>query len=201
MAMGFSTLAEIRKLGKSLAFLKHPEPQQGFKDAIKQLPLMKKALTMMPKISNHAQCQEIILAGEQVDLTQIPIQTCWPEDIAPLITWGLVVTRNPKSKRQNLGIYRQQVLSKNKVIMRWLEHRGGALDFQAWCQENPGKPFPIAVVIGADPATILAAVTPIPDTLSEYAFAGLLRGHKTELVSCLTSDLQVPASAEIILSM
>jgi 4-hydroxy-3-polyprenylbenzoate decarboxylase len=199
LAMGFTSLTELRDLGKTLAFLRQPEPPQGFTEMIKHLPLMKKALAMRPKVANHAQSQEIIIAGDQIDLAKFPIQTCWPEDAAPLITWGLVVTRNPHTKRQNIGIYRQQVISKNKVIMRWLAHRGGALDFKAWKEVNPNKPFPVAVIIGADPATILAAVTPIPDSLSEYAFAGLLRGHKTELVSCLTSDLEVPASAEIIL--
>jgi 4-hydroxy-3-polyprenylbenzoate decarboxylase len=137
--------------------------------------------------------------GNEVDLGKLPIQHCWPGDIAPLITWGLVVTRGPNKSRQNLGIYRQQVIAPNKVIMRWLAHRGGALDFRDHCEQNPGKPFPVAVVIGADPATILGAVTPVPDSLSEYQFAGLLRGAKTELVKCLGSDLQVPASAEIVL--
>jgi 4-hydroxy-3-polyprenylbenzoate decarboxylase len=141
----------------------------------------------------------VVLEGSNVDLSQIPIQTCWPEDAAPLITWGLVVTKGPYKERQNMGIYRQQVLGPNQVIMRWLAHRGGALDFQAWQQTHPGELFPIAVALGADPATILSAVTPIPDTLSEYAFAGLLRGSKTELVRCLGSELQIPASAEIVL--
>jgi 4-hydroxy-3-polyprenylbenzoate decarboxylase len=154
---------------------------------------------MAPKIVNKAPCQKIIFEGDQVDLTSLPIQTCWPGDKAPLITWGLVVTRGPDKERQNLGIYRQQLLSSNRLIMRWLSHRGGALDFQSWQQKNPDQPFPIAVALGADPAMILAAVTPIPDNISEYAFAGLLRGNKTELVKTVGSELQVPAAAEIIL--
>jgi 4-hydroxy-3-polyprenylbenzoate decarboxylase len=154
---------------------------------------------MAPKVLSSAPCQEIIWEGKDVDLARLPIQTCWPEDVAPLITWGLTVTRGPSKTRQNLGIYRQQVIAPNKVIMRWLPHRGGALDFRDHCEAHPGEPFPLAVVIGADPATILGAVTPVPDTLSEYQFAGLLRGAKTELVKCLGSDLQVPASAEIVL--
>jgi len=154
---------------------------------------------MSPKVLSSAPCQEIVWEGNDVDLGKLPIQHCWPGDVAPLITWGLVVTRGPNKSRQNLGIYRQQVIAPNKVIMRWLAHRGGALDFRDHCEKNPGQPFPVAVVIGADPATILGAVTPVPDSLSEYQFAGLLRGAKTELVKCLGSDLQVPASAEIVL--
>ena len=154
---------------------------------------------MSPKVVSSAPCQEIVWEGSDVDLGRLPIQHCWPGDVAPLITWGLVVTRGPNKPRQNLGIYRQQVIAPNKVIMRWLAHRGGALDYQEWCKLNPGQPYPMAVVIGADPATILGAVTPVPDSLSEYQFAGLLRGAKTELVKCMGSDLQVPASAEIVL--
>ena len=182
-----------------LAFLKEPEPPKGMKDAWQKLPIFKKVLDMAPKILRTAPCQQNVFEGEQVDLGRLPIQTCWPGDAGPLITWALVVTRGPDKERQNLGIYRQQVLSRNKVIMRWLAHRGGALDFRDWQRQHPGEPFPVAVALGADPATILAAVTPVPDTLSEYAFAGLLRGSKTELVRCRHVDLQVPASAEIVL--
>ncbi len=199
MGMGQDSVEALREIGKLLAFLKEPEPPKGLKDAWQKLPIFKQVLNMAPKVVKSAPCQEIVIEGDQVDLGQIPIQTCWPEDAAPLITWGLVVTKGPHKERQNLGIYRQQVLARNKVIMRWLSHRGGALDFQEWQRAHPGKPFPIAVALGADPATILGAVTPVPDSLSEYAFAGLLRGSKTELVKCLTHDLQVPASAEIIL--
>ncbi|BAW79879.1 3-polyprenyl-4-hydroxybenzoate decarboxylase [Candidatus Nitrosoglobus terrae] len=199
LGMGEESVSALREVGKLLAFLKEPNPPKGIKDAWKTLPIFRKVLDMAPKIVHSAPCQEIVLENFQVDLGQFPIQTCWPEDVAPLITWGLVVTKGPYKDRQNMGIYRQQVLGSNQVIMRWLAHRGGALDFQSWQQAYPGKPFPIAVVLGADPATILGAVTPIPDTLSEYAFAGLLRGSKTELVRCLGSELQVPASAEIVL--
>lgn len=154
---------------------------------------------MAPKVVSSAVCQEIVWEGQAVDLSKLPIQTCWPGDVAPLITWGLTVTRGPHKSRQNLGIYRQQVIAPNKVIMRWLAHRGGALDYRDFCQANPDKPYPVAVALGADPATILGAVTPVPDSLSEYQFAGLLRGAKTEVVQCLTHDLQVPASAEIVM--
>ncbi len=199
LAMGRDSAKELREIGQLLAYLKAPEPPSGFRDAFDKLPLLKKIMTMSPKLIKKAPCQQIVLTGNEVDLGMLPVQRCWPGDIAPLITWGLVTTRGPDKARQNMGIYRQQVLAKNKVIMRWLSHRGGALDYQAWCKKFPKKPFPIAVTLGADPATILAAVTPIPDTLSEYAFAGLLRGSKTELTQCLTHELQVPASGEIIL--
>ena len=161
--------------------------------------MLKKVLDMAPKQRRSAPCQEIVWDGHEVDLARLPIQTCWPGDAAPLITWGLTVTRGPNKKRQNLGIYRQQVIGRNKVIMRWLAHRGGALDFRDHCIANPGQPFPVAVALGADPATILGAVTPVPDSLSEYQFAGLLRGARTELIKCIGNDLQVPASAEIVL--
>ena len=197
--MGAESVAELREIGKLLAFLKEPDPPRGMKDAWQKLPLLRRVLDMAPRVLKNAPCQHSILTGPEVDLARLPIQTCWPEDAGPLITWALVVTRGPSKDRQNLGIYRQQVLSRNKVIMRWLAHRGGALDYRDWQQQHPDKPFPVAVALGADPATILAAVTPIPDGLSEYAFAGLLRGHKTELVRCQTIDLQVPASAEIVL--
>jgi len=199
LGMGEENVSALREVGKLLAYLKEPEPPKGLKDAWDKWPILKQVLTMSPKVLSSAPCQDIVWEGADVDLSQLPIQHCWPGDVAPLITWGLVVTRGPNKTRQNLGIYRQQVLSKNKVIMRWLAHRGGALDFRDHCQKNPGQPFPISVVIGADPATILGAVTPVPDSLSEYQFAGLLRGSKTELVKCIGNDLQVPASAEIVL--
>lgn len=198
-AMGQKNIADLRKLGQLLAHLKEPEPPQGLRDALGKLPLLKQALNMAPKISRQGICQEVVLEDKQVDLSKFPIQTCWPGDAGPLITWGLVVTKGPLKKRQNLGIYRQQVIARNKVIMRWLAHRGGALDLRDWQQTYGDKPFPVAVVLGADPATTLAAVTPVPDSLSEYGFAGLLRGEKTELVNCQTCDLQVPANAEIVL--
>ena len=190
---------KLREIGRTLAALKEPEPPKGLRDAWDKLPLLKQVLTMAPSIASSAPCHEVVWEGKELDLSRLPIQTCWPGDVAPLITWGLVVTRGPQKARQNLGIYRQQVLAHNKVIMRWLAHRGGALDFRDHCAANPGQPFPVAVVLGCDPATILGAVTPVPDTLSEYQFAGLLRGRKTELVKCIGSDLQVPARAEIVL--
>ena len=189
----------LREVGKLLAYLKEPEPPKGLRDAWDKLPILKQVLNMAPKIISSAPCQEIVWEGADVDLARLPVQTCWPGDAAPLITWGLTVTRGPNKPRQNLGIYRQQVIGRNKVIMRWLAHRGGALDFRDHCQKNPGTPYPVAVVLGCDPATILGAVTPVPDNLSEYQFAGLLRGGKTELTKCLGSDLQVPARAEIVL--
>ncbi|MFZ2163063.1 MAG: 4-hydroxy-3-polyprenylbenzoate decarboxylase [Sideroxyarcus sp.] len=199
LGMGEESVSALRDVGKLLAYLKEPEPPKGLKDAWEKWPILKQVLTMSPKVLSSAPCQEIVWEGNDVDLSRLPVQHCWPGDVAPLITWGLVVTRGPNKPRQNLGIYRQQVIAPNKVIMRWLAHRGGALDFRDHCEKNPGQPFPVAVVIGADPATILGAVTPVPDSLSEYQFAGLLRGSKTELVKCIGSDLQVPASAEIVL--
>ena len=199
LGMGQESVTALREVGQLLASLKEPEPPKGFKDALDKLPLFKQVLNMPPKVLSKAPCQEKVLVGSEVDLSRLPIQTCWPEDAGPLITWGLVVTQGPHKSRHNLGIYRQQVIDKNKVIMRWLAHRGGALDFQEWQQVHPGEPFPIAVALGTDPATILGAVTPAPDTLSEYAFAGLLRGSRTEVTRCLTHNLQVPASAEIVL--
>ena len=199
MGMGEDSVEALREVGKLLAFLKEPEPPKGLKDAWDKFPLFRQVLNMAPKELSSADCQEIVWEGKDVDLARLPIQTCWPGDVAPLITWGLVITRGPLKKRQNLGIYRQQVIAPNKVIMRWLAHRGGALDFRDFKQANPGQPFPVAVALGADPATILGAVTPVPDSLSEYQFAGLLRGSKTEVVKALGSDLQVPASAEIVL--
>jgi len=199
MGMGEESVEALREVGKLLASLKEPSPPKGIKDAINAIPKFKKVLDMAPKKIKNANCQAIVIEGDEVDLNKLPIQTCWPDDAAPLITWGLVVTKGPNKSRQNLGIYRQQVLGKNRVIMRWLSHRGGALDFREWQQKHPGEPFPIAVALGADPATILAAVTPVPDTLSEYAFAGLLRGSRSEVTQCIGSDLLVPASAEFVL--
>jgi len=199
MGMGETSVTALREVGKLLASLKEPSPPKGLKDAISSIPKFKKVLDMAPKKVKKANCQAVVIEGDDVDLGKLPIQTCWPDDAAPLITWGLVITKGPNKSRQNLGIYRQQVLGKNRVIMRWLSHRGGALDFQDWKDKHPGEPFPIAVALGADPATILGAVTPIPDTLSEYAFAGLLRGSRTEVTKCIGSDLQVPASAEYVL--
>lgn len=199
LGMGEESTEALRGVGTLLAALKQPEPPKGFKDAWNALPVFKKVLDMAPKVVSRPACQEVVLEGAQVDLSKLPIQHCWPGDVAPLITWGLVITKGPDKKRQNLGIYRQQVLGKNKVIMRWLSHRGGALDFLDWQRKHPGEPFPVAVALGADPATILGAVTPVPDTLSEYAFAGLLRGSRTELAKALLSELQVPASAEFVL--
>lgn len=198
-ALGEEQTDALREIGKLLAFLKEPQPPKGFKDAMKTLPLYRKILDMAPKTVKKPPCQQVVFKDDDVDLSRLPIQTCWPGDAGPLITWGLVTTRGPNKERQNMGIYRQQVIAKNKVIMRWLSHRGGALDYREWQLEKPGEPFPLTVTLGCDPATILAAVTPIPDSLSEYAFAGLLRGHKTELARALLSDLQIPARAEIIL--
>jgi len=204
LGMGQESVEALREVGKLLAYLKEPEPPKGLKDAWDKLPILKQVLNMAPKVVSSAACQEVVWEGEAVDLSRLPIQHCWPGDVAPLITWGLTVTRGPNKSRQNLGIYRQQVIGRNKVIMRWLAHRGGALDFRDHCLKYPGQPFPVVVALGADPATILAAVTPVPDNLSEYQFAGLLRGAKTEVVNCLgelqrKAVLQVPASAEIVL--
>jgi 4-hydroxy-3-polyprenylbenzoate decarboxylase len=191
--------AALRELGAVLAALREPEPPKGWRDAWDKLPLLKTVLAMEPRAVTRAPSQEAVLEGPEVDLGRLPVQTCWPGDVAPLITWGLTVTRGPSRRRQNLGIYRQQVLARNKVIMRWLPQRGGALDFRDHCLARPGEPFPVAVALGADPATLLGAVTPVPDALSEYQFAGLLRGAKTEIVKCIGHDLQVPAAAEIVL--
>jgi len=199
MGMGQESVEALREVGKLLAYLKEPEPPKGLRDAWEKLPVLKQVLNMAPKVVSGAPCQEVVWEGKDVDLSRLPVQTCWPGDIAPLITWGLTVTRGPHKPRQNLGIYRQQVIGRNKLIMRWLAHRGGALDFRDHGLASPGQPFPVAVALGADPATILGAVTPVPDTLSEYQFAGLLRGSKTEVVKCIGSELQVPASAEIVL--
>ncbi|RWX54273.1 4-hydroxy-3-polyprenylbenzoate decarboxylase [Photobacterium chitinilyticum] len=199
MGMGRQDVKELREVGELLAYLKEPEPPRGFRDAIDKLPVFKQVLNMPAKRLRKAPCQHVVWEGDEVDLDKIPVMSCWPGDVAPLLTWGLTVTKGPNKKRQNLGIYRQQKLGKNKIIMRWLAHRGGALDLRDWMEAHPGKPFPVSVAFGADPATILGAVTPVPDTLSEYAFAGLLRGSKTEVVKSISNELEVPASAEIVL--
>jgi len=198
LAMGVEDVAALRDVGKLLAYLKEPEPPKGLRDLWDKFPVFRQVLNMAPKVVSSAACHEVILENKDIDLARLPVQTCWPEDAGPLITWGLTVTRGPAKPRQNLGIYRQQVIGRNRLIMRWLAHRGGALDFRDHVASSK-EPFPVAVALGADPATMLAAVTPIPDTLGEYQFAGLLRGSRTEVVKCLGSDLQVPASAEIVL--
>ncbi|WP_386082073.1 4-hydroxy-3-polyprenylbenzoate decarboxylase [Vreelandella sp. F11] len=199
LGMGQESVEALREVGKLLAFLKEPDPPKGLKDAWDKLPIFKQVLSMGPKNVKHAPVQEVVYEDDEVDLGLLPIQHCWPGDAAPLVTWPLVITKGPHKKRQNLGIYRQQKIGKNRLIMRWLSHRGGALDFLEFQKAHPGEPFPVAVALGADPATILGAVTPVPDSLSEYAFAGLLRGSRTELVKCGHADLDVPASSEIIL--
>ncbi|ELI3479004.1 4-hydroxy-3-polyprenylbenzoate decarboxylase [Vibrio cholerae] len=199
MGMGRQQVQELRDVGQWLAYLKEPEPPRGLKELIEKLPVFKQVLNMPVKRLRRAPCQEIVWQGDAVDLDKIPVMSCWPDDVAPLLTWGLTITRGPHKKRQNLGIYRQQKIARNKVIMRWLAHRGGALDLRDWMEKYPKEPFPVSVAFGADPATILGAVTPVPDTLSEYAFAGLLRGSRTEVVKSISNDLEVPASAEIVL--
>jgi len=199
LAMGQQDLQGLRDVGTLLAFLKEPTPPKGWKDIWQNLPTYKQVLNIAPSLRKSAPCQDVVINEADVDLSMLPVQTCWPGDAGPLVTWPLVITRGPEKERQNLGIYRMQVIGKNRLIMRWLSHRGGALDFRDWQLKFPGEPFPVSIAIGADPATILATVTPIPDTLSEYAFAGLLRGSKTEVIKCLTNDLQVPASAEFVL--
>ena len=199
LGMGQENLDGLRDVGKLLAFLKEPKPPSGWKDLWENLPNYKSVLNISPNVRRSAPCQEVVINEGEVDLSIFPIQTSWPGDAGPLVTWPLVVTRGPDKERQNLGIYRMQQIGKNKLIMRWLSHRGGALDFRDWKIKHPGKPFPVSVALGADPATILATVTPVPDSLSEYAFSGLLRGSKTSVVKSQTNDLQVPASAEIIL--
>jgi 4-hydroxy-3-polyprenylbenzoate decarboxylase len=195
---------ELTEIGETLAFLRQPEPPGGWREAMEMLPLLKKVMNMKPKTVSKAPVHDIVLKGDDVDLGMLPIQTCWPEDVSPLITWPLVVTKGPDPEndardKENLGIYRMQVVGKNKTLMRWLHHRGGAQQFARWKKARPGEKFPAAAVLGADPGITLAAVTPVPDTLSEYAFAGLLRGNKVELVDCITVPLQVPATAEIVL--
>lgn len=204
LGMGADSTEALREIGELLAYLRQPDPPKGMRDLIDKAPLLKKVLNMGPKLISRAPCQDIVLRGDDIDLTTLPIQTCWPGDVGPLVTWPLVITRGPEKPRMNLGIYRMQLLGPNKLIMRWLSHRGGALDFRDWTLKRPGEPYPVAIALGADPATTLGAVTPVPDALSEYAFAGLLRGGKTELTNCLTprckdNELLVPAHAEIIL--
>jgi len=199
LGMGCESLSDLREVGKMLATIKAPQPPQGWRDAVNKLPLLKQLKSMRPQLVRSAPCQEVVIEGDEVDLCVLPLQWCWPGDVAPLLTWGLTVTRGTRKKRQNLGIYRQQLLERNKLIMRWLPHRGGALDFRDHQAANPGQPFHVAVAIGCDPGTTLAAVTPVPDAISEYQFAGLLRSARVQLVKCLGSDLQVPASAEIVL--
>lgn len=199
LGMGASDTKALRQIGETLAYLKEPEPPKGMRDALDKLPLVKQVLSMAPKVVSNPSCQHNQISDSDVDLNKLPIWTCWPDDAAPLLTWGLVVTKGPNRKRQNLGIYRQQQIGKNRLIMRWLAHRGGALDFREHALKNPGQPFPISVVLGCDPATILGAVTPVPDTLSEYQFAGLLRGSRTLLSKSIGNELQVPAEAEIVL--
>jgi len=197
---GTDPVAALRDIGRLLAFLKEPEPPKGFKDVMERwVPIGRQVMQMAAKEVSRPPCQEVVWEGAEVDLARLPVQTCWPGDAGPLITWGLTVTRGPAKKRHNLGIYRQQVIAPNKAIMRWFAHRGGALDFREHCAAHPGEPFPVAVALGADPATLLGAVTPVPDTLSEYQFAGLLRGARTEVAKCIGPDLQVPATAEIVL--
>lgn len=202
VAMGMDTTPDkLRNIGEVLAFLKQPEPPGGWREAMEMLPLLKKVMAMKPKTVSKAPCQEIVLQGDDIDLSTLPIQTCWPGEPAPLITWPLVVTKGPGGEKTdvfNLGIYRMQVTGKNTTLMRWLKHRGGAQHHQRW-GEQKREPLPAAAVIGADPGVILAAVTPVPDTVSEYQFAGLLRGKKVELVDCITVPLKVPAEAEIVL--
>ena len=199
LAMGKDNVGALKEVGQWLAYLKEPEPPKGIKSLWEKWPIFKQVLNMPTKRVSNPPCQQVIMEGDDVDLTKLPVMTCWPGDVAPLITWGLTITRGPYKKRQNLGIYRQQLLGRNKIIMRWLSHRGGAIDYREWQEANPGKPFPVSVALGADPATILGAVTPIPDTLSEYAFAGLLRGARTKVAKSISNDLDVPATAEIVL--
>ena len=199
LGMGGESLQDLRDIGHLLAYLKEPEPPKGLRDLWAKLPTLRKVLYMAPTVLSRPPCQEVVLQGKEIDLGRWPVQTCWPGDVGPLMTWGLTITKGPLKKRANMGIYRQQVIGPNRVIMRWLAHRGGAQDLREFQRQNPGQPFPVAVAYGADPATILAAVTPIPDTISEHQFAGLLRGGKTELANALTVPLQVPARAELVL--
>ncbi len=199
LGMGEDSVAALREAGELLALLKEPDPPTGLKDAWKSLPVFKRVLDMAPKLVGSAACQDEVIDAADVDLARLPVQTCWPGDAGPLITWALVITRGPDKQRTNVGIYRQQVIGRNRTVMRWLAQRGGALDYREWKQARPGEPFPVSVALGADPATLLAAVTPIPDNLSELAFAGLLRGSRTEMVRCEANALEVPASAEFVL--
>lgn len=199
LGMGQESVAALREVGELLAFLRQPDPPKGLRHALGMAPVLKQVLNMGPKTVRNAPCQEVVLEGDEIDLNRLPIQTCWPGDAGPLVTWPLVITRGPEKERQNLGIYRMQQIGRNRLIMRWLAHRGGALDFRDFQRANPGKPYPVSVALGADPFTTLGAVTPVPDTLSEYGFAGLLRGGKTQVTKSISNDLQVPATAEFIL--
>ena len=199
LGMGVAEVGDLRQFGHVLAMLKEPEAPKDFGDLLGLGGMLKTLWNMAPKALRSGACQSVLWEGQDVDLARLPVQHCWPDDVAPLITWGLVITRGPHKTRQNLGIYRQQVLSRNQVIMRWLPHRGGALDFKEHATLHPGQPYPVCVALGADPATLLGAVTPVPDSLSEYQFAGLLRGSRTEVVQALGSTLQVPAAAEMVL--
>jgi 4-hydroxy-3-polyprenylbenzoate decarboxylase len=199
LGMGMDSVTKLREVGELLAWFRAPELPEGLGDLLDKLPALRRLRDVTPREVRHAPCRANVIEGPDVDLSRLPVQTCWPEDAGPLITWGMVITRGPLKKRQNIGIYRQQVIARNKVIMRWLPHRGGAIDYREWREQHPGERFPLAVALGADPATMLAAVTPIPDTLSEYQFAGLLRGAKTEVTPALAGNLQVPAGAEIVL--
>ena len=204
MGMGADSIEALREIGELLAYLRQPDPPRGVKELWDKAPVLKQVLNMAPKVVRRAACQQHVISAENVDLYRMPIQTCWPEDAGPLVTWPLVITRGPNKERLNLGIYRMQLTGRNKLIMRWLSHRGGALDFREWQLKHPGERYPVAIALGADPATTLGAVTPVPDPISEFAFAGLLRGAKTELAECVTPlckahGLQVPASAEIII--
>ena len=204
LGMGEEEISALRDIGELLAYLRQPDPPKSLRDAWDKAPVLKQVLHMGPRMVRNPPCQYHAIEGEEVNLHDLPIQTCWPGDAAPLVTWPLVITRGPGKERLNLGIYRMQLIGRNKLIMRWLSHRGGALDFRDWQLQHPGERYPVAIALGADPATTLAAVTPIPDAISEYAFAGLLRGSKTELAECFTPlcrdhGLTVPASAEFVL--
>ena len=204
LGMGAEDVTALREIGELLAYLRQPDPPKGLKELWDKAPLLRKVLDMGPKLVRNPPCRTHVREGDDVDLYQLPVQHCWPGDAAPLVTWPLVITRGPNKPRQNLGIYRMQLIGRNRLILRWLSHRGGALDYRDWQLQNPGERYPVALALGADPATTLGAVTPVPDSLSEYAFAGLLRGAKTELSECVTelcraNDLRVPATAEFIL--
>ena len=199
LAMGRGSVSELQDLGELLAALREPEPPARFSDLLNRLGLLGHLLRTPSREQADPPCQTQVLSGDEVDLTSLPILTCWPDDAGPLLTWGLVITQGPDKERHNLGVYRQQLIGRNRLIMRWLPHRGGALDFRAWCQSHPGKRFPVAVAIGADPATLLAATTPVPDRISEYAFAGLIRGARTQVARCISNPLKIPAQSEIVL--
>ncbi|MCB1844109.1 MAG: UbiD family decarboxylase [Halioglobus sp.] len=198
-ALGLEGVADLRDLGHLLARFQAPQLPGNLDQALKDAPQWLRLANVNPRMVREAPCRELVIEGPDVDLASLPIQTCWPDDAAPLLTFGLVVTRGSRQRRMNVAVYRQQLIGRNRLIMRWLHHRGGAQDFRDFSKDNPGQPFPVAVMLGADPATLLAAVAPVPDTLSEYQFAGLLRGGRTELVRCIGSDLQVAANAEIVL--